>query len=465
MKQFMNQDFMLKTEYAKHLYHEYAEHMPIIDYHCHLSPEEIYEDRTFDNITQVWLGGDHYKWRLMRAHGVEEKYITGDAPDRDKFQKWAETLSFAIGNPLYHWTHMELRMFFGYQGILNSSTAEEVWNLCNEKLKTMSARQMIEMSNVTHLCTTDDPADDLHWHEMIKADGSFLVKVLPAWRPDAVMNLSKEGWPAYIARLSEAAGIAIHDFSSLKEALQNRIAFFADHGCLISDHGLDYVMYEPCNDIQAEEIFAKRMNNEELTGQDLRRFRTALLLFLGREYAKRNWVMQLHYGVIRDNNRKIFHALGPDAGIDSIGSSAPMSELAYFLNALAETDELPRTIVYSLNPNDNTAIETIIGCFQDSSCISKMQHGAAWWFNDHDQGMRDQMKSLAAGGMLADFVGMLTDSRSFLSYARHDYFRRILCDVIGTWVENGEYPDDEEALKQIVQGICYNNAKRYFSFD
>lgn len=465
MKQFMDQDFMLKTEYAKHLYHEYAGHMPIIDYHCHLSPEEIYEDRTFDNITQVWLGGDHYKWRLMRAHGVEEKYITGDAPDRDKFQKWAETLSFAIGNPLYHWTHMELRMFFGYQGILNSSTAEEVWNLCNEKLKTMSARQMIEMSNVTHLCTTDDPADDLHWHEMIKADGSFLVKVLPAWRPDVVMNLSKESWPAYIARLSEAAGIAIHDFSSLKEALKNRIAFFADHGCLISDHGLDYVMYEPCNDIQAEEIFAKRMNNEELTGQDLRRFRTALLLFLGREYAKRNWVMQLHYGVIRDNNRKIFHALGPDAGIDSIGSSAPMSELAYFLNALAETDELPRTIVYSLNPNDNTAIDTIIGCFQDSSCISKMQHGAAWWFNDHDQGMRDQMKSLAAGGMLADFVGMLTDSRSFLSYARHDYFRRILCDLIGTWVENGEYPDDEEALKQIVQGICYNNAKRYFSFD
>ncbi len=464
MRMFMDQDFLLSNETAKHLYHDYASKMPIIDYHCHLSPQEIYEDRTFETITQVWLGGDHYKWRIMRAHGVEEKYITGDGDDRTKFRKWAETVSMAIGNPLHHWSHLELRNFFDYQGGLYEDTADEVYDLCNEKLKTMSARKMIEMSNVTHLCTTDDPVDDLHWHRLIKADESFDVTVLPAWRPDKAMNIAADTYQDYIAKLSEVSGVEIHSYKELMEALKLRLEFFAENGCTVSDHGMENVAYVPASKEEIEAIFAKRMSGEKVSSLEERKFRTAFLTDLGREYAKRNWVMQLHYGVIRDNNKKVFRALGPDAGIDSIGTSAAMSELAYFLNGLAETDELPKTIVYSLNPIDNTAIETIIACFQEGPAVSKMQHGAAWWFNDHKLGMIEQMTSLANEGMLADFVGMLTDSRSFLSYARHEYFRRILCDLAGTWVENGEYPDDEKALKKIIEGISYNNAKRYFEF-
>ncbi len=464
MRKFMDQDFLLSNETAKHLYHDYASKMPIIDYHCHLSPQEIYEDRTFETITQVWLGGDHYKWRIMRAHGVEEKYITGDGDDRTKFRKWAETVSMAIGNPLHHWSHLELRNFFDYQGVLNEDTADEVYDLCNEKLKTMSARKMIEMSNVTHLCTTDDPVDDLHWHRLIKEDESFKVTVLPAWRPDKAMNIAADTYPDYIAKLSDVSGIQIDSYQALIDALRARIEFFAENGCTVSDHGMENVAYVPASKEEIEAIFTKRMSGEKVSSLEERKFRTAFLTDLGREYAKRNWVMQLHYGVIRDNNKKVFRALGPDAGIDSIGTSAAMSELAYFLNGLAETDELPKTIVYSLNPIDNTAIETIIACFQEGPAVSKMQHGAAWWFNDHKLGMIEQMTSLANEGMLADFVGMLTDSRSFLSYARHEYFRRILCDLVGTWVENGEYPDDEKALKKIIEGISYNNAKRYFEF-
>ena len=462
MKRFMDQDFLLSTETAKHLYHDYAAKMPIVDYHCHLSPQEICEDRTFETITQVWLGGDHYKWRIMRTHGVEEKYITGNGDDRTKFRKWAETVSMAIGNPLHHWSHLELRNYFGYQGVLNEDTADEVYDLCNEKLKTMSARKMIEMSNVTHLCTTDDPVDDLHWHRLIKADESFGVTVLPAWRPDKAMNIAADTYPEYIEKLAEVSGIRVRSYKELMEALKLRLDFFTENGCTVSDHGMDDVAFVPAAAEEIEAVFAKRMSGEEVTPLEIRKFRTAFLTDLGREYAKRNWVMQMHYGVIRDNNKKVFRALGPDAGIDSIGTSAPISELAYFLNGLAETDELPKTIVYSLNPIDNTAIETILACFQEGPVISKMQHGAAWWFNDHKHGMTEQMTSLANEGMLADFVGMLTDSRSFLSYARHEYFRRILCDLIGNWVENGEYPDDEKTLKKIVEDISYNNAVRYF---
>ena len=435
MKQFMDEDFLLRSDTAKHLYHDYAENMPIIDYHCHLSPQEICEDRQFTNITQVWLGGDHYKWRIMRAHGIEEKYITGNASDKEKFQKWAEVLSLAIGNPLYHWTHMELKKFFGYQGILNADTAEEVWKICNDKLKTMKARDMICMSGVTHICTTDDPVDDLHWHQKIREDDSFHVHVLPAWRPDQAMSINKPGYINYLNQLSD-----------------------------VSKTRIDYVMYEPADPDEVNRIFLKRLGADYVSEQEEKIFRTAFMKEMGREYAKRNWVMQLHFGVIRDNNRKVFDALGPDAGIDAIGRNAPLNELAAFLNCLAETDELPKTILYSLNPNDNTAIETIMACFQDASCVSKLQHGAAWWFNDHQIGMKAQMTSLACQGMLADFVGMLTDSRSFLSYARHDYFRRVLCDLIGEWVENGEYPCDEHVLKKIIQNICYNNAKMYFGF-
>lgn len=464
MKAFCDKDFMLQSDTAKHLYHDYAAVMPIIDYHCHLSPQEIWEDRKFDNIAQVWLGGDHYKWRIMRTHGVEEKYITGDASDREKFQKWAETVSVAIGNPLHHWSHLELRQFFGYEGVLNADTAEEVWNVCNEKLKTFTARQMIEHANVTHICTTDDPVDDLHFHELIAQDESFKVTVLPAWRPDKAMNLQTKEYLDYVKRLEEVTGEKITSFEELIAALKMRLDYFAQRGCTVSDHGLDYVMYEPSTKEQRNEIFQKRLNNQPLSEKEIRQFKTAFLLEMGKEYGRRNWVMQLHYGVIRDNNKSIFAKLGPDAGIDSIGNSAPINELAYFLNALNEEGLLPKTIIYSLNPIDNTAIETVMTCFQEGPTVSKLQHGAAWWFNDHKQGMIDQMTSLASEGMLADFVGMLTDSRSFLSYARHDYFRRILCNLIGTWVEDGEYPNDEKALETIIKGISYNNAKRYFEF-
>ena len=463
MKAFMDKDFLLSSDTAKHLYHDYAESLPIIDYHCHLNPQEIYEDRKFENITQVWLGGDHYKWRLMRSNGVEERYITGDASDREKFQKWAETIGLAIGNPLYHWSHLELRNYFGYEGILNGDTAEEVWQLCNERLSqpNMSARKLITGSKVVALCTTDDPADSLEWHRKIAEDG-FEVKVLPTFRPDQAMNIEKPGYLDYLKALAEAAGQEIHCFNCLTQALVSRIDFFDSLGCRISDHGLEAVMYAPATKEEIMAIFSKRLKGELPTAEEARKFRTALLLVLGREYAKRGWAMQLHFGVIRNNAQRVFKALGPDAGVDSIGSAASVNELAAFLNALDETGELPKTIIYSLNPNDNAAIETVMGCFQNSDAVSKLQHGSGWWFNDHKQGMIDQMTSLANEGMLAAFVGMLTDSRSLLSYARHEYFRRILCELVGSWVENGEFPNDEKALKQIIEGICVKNAQRYF---
>ena len=466
MKKFMDEEFLLTTETAKKLYHEYAEVMPILDYHCHISPREIYEDRKFENITQVWLGGDHYKWRQMRSNGVEEKYITGDATDREKFQKWAETLEMAIGNPLYHWSHLELKRYFGYEGYLCGDTAEEVWNLCNEKLQNgMSARELIRMSNVTLVCTTDDPVDSLEWHKKIAEDETFDVQVLPAWRPDKAMNLEKPDYLTYLAALSEVSGVEIKSFANLLEALKNRMDFFEACGCSVSDHGLIYVMYAPATEEEVEAIFAKRLSGKAVTTEEEMRFKTACMVALGREYHKKNWVMQLHYGVKRDNNTKIYGNLGPDTGVDCINNYAPSAEMADYLNALAKDDQLPKTILYSLNPTDNASIGTIIGCFQDSSCIGKIQQGSAWWFNDNKTGMQEQMISLANLGLLGNFVGMLTDSRSFLSYTRHEYFRRILCELIGGWVENGEYPEDYKTLEKIVKGISYNNAVRYFGFN
>ena len=467
MKKFMDKDFLLSTETAKKLYHEYAAVMPIIDYHCHINPQEIYEDRKFDNITQVWLGGDHYKWRQMRSNGVEEKYITGDATDREKFQKWAETLELAIGNPLYHWSHLELQRYFGYEGNLNGETAEEVWNLCNEKLAqdSMTARNLIRQSNVTLLCTTDDPVDSLEWHKKLAEDESFEVQVLPAWRPDKAMYLEKPDYTDYIEKLSAVSGVKIDSFATLVEALKVRIEFFASMGCSVSDHGLAYVMHVPATEAEVEEIFAKRMAGEMPDELAEAKFKTAFLVAMGKEYHKRDWVMQLHYGVKRDNARRVFNKLGPDAGIDCISNDTPSTQLADFLNALDETDELPKTIIYSLNPIDNAAIGTIIGCFQNSSAVGKIQQGSAWWFNDHKTGMQEQMTSLASLGLLGNFIGMLTDSRSFLSYTRHEYFRRIMCDLIGKLVENGEFPADMEVLSEIVTNISYNNAVRYFKFN
>ena len=467
MKQFMDKDFLLSTPTAQELYHDFAAKVPVLDYHCHINPQEIAEDRKFENITQVWLGGDHYKWRQMRSNGVEECYITGDAPDREKFQKWAETLEKAIGNPLFHWSHLELQRYFGYTGVLNGDTAEEVWNLCNAKLQepSMSARNLIIQSNVTLICTTDDPADDLKWHKMLAEDKSFPVQVLPAWRPDKAMNLEKPDYGQYLETLAEAANMDIQSFEDLKAALKSRMAFFNEMGCRASDHGLEYVMYVPASDEEVEAVFQKRLNEETVTREEELKFKTAFMLFVAGEYAKMGWAMQLHYGCKRDNNTDMYEKLGPDTGFDCINNYAPSGQIADYLNALNAEGNLPKTVIYSLNPNDDEAIGTIIGCFQNSDAVGKIQQGSAWWFNDHKTGMTKQMTSLANLGLLGNFIGMLTDSRSFLSYPRHEYFRRILCEMIGNWVENGEYPKDMKMLERIVKGISYNNAVRYFGFE
>ena len=466
MKQFMDKDFLLSTPTAQELYHDFAAKVPVLDYHCHINPQEIAEDRKFENITQVWLGGDHYKWRQMRSNGVEERYITGDAPDREKFQKWAETLEKAIGNPLFHWSHLELQRYFGYTGVLNGDTAEAVWNLCNAKLQepSMSVRNLIIQSNVTLICTTDDPADDLKWHKKLAEDKSFPVQVLPAWRPDKAMNLEKPDYGQYLETLAEAANMDIQSFEDLKAALKSRMAFFNEMGCRASDHGLEYVMYVPASDEEVEAVFQKRLNEETVTREEELKFKTAFMLFVAGEYAKMGWAMQLHYGCKRDNNTDMFEKLGPDTGYDCINNYAPSGQIADYLNALNAEGNLPKTVIYSLNPNDDEAIGTIIGCFQNSDAVGKIQQGSAWWFNDHKTGMTKQMTSLANLGLLGNFIGMLTDSRSFLSYPRHEYFRRILCEMIGNWVENGEYPKDMKMLERIVKGISYNNAVRYFGF-
>lgn len=466
MKPFMDENFLLSTETAKTLFHEYAEKTPVLDYHCHINPKEIAEDRQFENITQVWLGGDHYKWRFMRSCGVDEHYITGDAPDKEKFFKWAECLGKAIGNPLFHWSHLELQRYFGYHGVLNKNTAEEVWELCNKKLAepSMSVRSLIKQSGVTLICTTDDPVDSLEWHKKIAEDASFDVQVLPAWRPDKAMNIEKPDYPDYLEKLSAVSGIQITSFAALKDALKKRMEFFASMGCSVSDHALEYVMYVPAKEADLEQIFDKRLKGNSISKEEELKFKTAFILFAGREYSRLNWAMQLHYGCKRDNNTLMFEKLGPDTGYDCINNYAPSAQMADFLNALIRTNELPRTIIYSLNPNDNQAIGTILGCFQDSTAVAKIQQGSAWWFNDHKTGMTEQMISLANLGNLSGFVGMLTDSRSFLSYTRHEYFRRILCDLIGTWVENGEFPNDQDTLGEIVKDISYYNAVRYFGF-
>ncbi len=466
MQAFLSKDFLLTTDTARKLFHEVAAPCPIIDYHCHINPREIYEDRRYENITQVWLGGDHYKWRLMRSAGVPEKYITGDAPDREKFQKWAEVLSRAIGNPLYHWSHLELRRYFGYEGTLSGDTAEAVWALVNEKLQSpgFSVRGLIERSNVELICTTDDPIDTLEWHEKLAADASFRTTVLPAWRPDKAMNIEKPEYLEYLAKLADVSGADIRSFEGLKKALTTRLDYFEAHGCRLSDHALSYVMCAPAEDDEVERVFAKRMGGEPIDEREQAVFKTAFMAFAAREYRRRDWTMQIHYGCRRDNNGPAYRKLGPDTGFDCIDNHTPSAQTAAFLGLLAERDALPRTILYSLNPGDDQAIDTICGCFQNEEAVCKVQHGSAWWFNDHLTGMTNQLIGAANAGYLAGFVGMLTDSRSFLSYPRHEYFRRVLCRLIGQWVEEGQFPDDEKALTDIVRGISHDNAERYFGF-
>ena len=464
MTQFLHDDFLLQNETARMLYHQTASKLPIVDYHCHLDPQAIYEDKLFENITQLWLGGDHYKWRLLRSNGVDEYYITGDAPDREKFQKFAETLPRCIGNPMYHWCHLELKNYFGYGGTLNGDTAEEVWNLCNGLLKTkdFSARSLICRSNVAMVGTTDDPVSDLKWHKLL-AESDFAAKVCPSFRPDPALNCHKPGFAAYIKQLGEAAGMEIRCAADVAKALTCRMEYFAEQGCRASDHGLDYVMYREGTAEQVEAAFQKGIGGEPLTVEETEMYQTCLLLHCGREYARLGWAMQLHFSCFRNPNSRMFAKLGPDCGFDCIAVTDSAAALHSLMNALDITNQLPKTILYSLNPADDQWLDTLLGAYQGTEVPGKIQHGSAWWFNDNKTGMTNQLISLAQLGILGNFIGMLTDSRSFLSYARHEYFRRILCNLIGGWVENGEYPGDMEYLAALVADICCNNAKRYFN--
>lgn len=466
VKKFLDEDFILKSDTAKRLYQEYAKDCPIIDYHCHINPQEIYEDKKYDNITQVWLYGDHYKWRAMRSCGVDEEYITGNASDYEKYLRYAETLELCIGNPLHHWSHMELKKYFGYNGVLNRETAEQVWQLANRILQEepLSVRRIIEKSNVEVICTTDDPVDNLQWHKLIAAEGQMKTKVLPTWRPDKMVNIEKTDFAAYVAVLGESADVEITDLASLKEAAGRRLDYFSEIGCCVSDHGLDYVPYEEGTEEEADQILKKALQGQTVTDREAELYKTVMMKYFAGEYSGRKWVMQLHYGCQRNINSIRFGQLGPDTGYDCISDYAPSGKLTAFLDTVNTACGLPKTILYSLNPNDNTIIDSIIGGFQEA-CPGKIQHGSAWWFNDNKAGMEQQMISLANLGVLGNFVGMLTDSRSFLSYTRHDYFRRILCDLIGRWVEDGEYPEDYASLSRIVKGISYENAKKYFGFE
>ena len=475
MKEFMDKDFLLETETAKHLFHDYAEHMPLVDYHCHINPKEIYEDRRFDNLVEVWLGGkqpeggyfgDHYKWRVMRSNGVSEDYITGDRPDYERFLKFVEALEMAIGNPMYHWCNLELRQFFGYDKPLTVENAEEAWNFCNEKLRTdpnLTVRGIIKKANVAFIGTTDDPVDTLEWHGRIAADKTIDVKVCPSFRPDKAINIQKEGFVEYIGKLAKSVGKeSLDSAEEVMDALVQRLEFFKTMGCRASDHGLDYVPFRPASAKKVNEIFQKAMAGESLSKKEAEKYQTAVLLCLGKAYHRLGIAMQIHYSCYRNANERMFRKLGPDTGFDMIAQNTCGQDIARFLSALDESGELPKTILYSLNPADNAQLGTILGSFQSDEVPGKIQHGSAWWFNDTKSGMEEQMKSLANLSLLGNFVGMLTDSRSFLSYARHDYFRRILCNLVGNWVENGEYPNDDKALKRIVEGVCFRNAERYF---
>ncbi len=476
MKPFMDENFLLETETARHLYHDWASPMPLADYHCHLNPREIYEDRRFNNLTEVWLGGmdengvlagDHYKWRLLRANGVSEDYVTGNQDPYQRFLKLAETLEMAIGNPMYHWCHLELKQFFGVTEPLTTESAPRIWEICNNLLQndpTMTARGLIRKANVKFIGTTDDPVDDLQWHGKIAADESFDVKVCPSFRPDKAMNIHKEGFLAYMDALAKTVNKPrLATIQDVCDALTQRVQYFYDFGCRASDHGFESVPFRQVTMEQADAAYQKALRGETLTEEEIAGYQTTLMLTLGKAYHRLGIVMQLHYSCLRNTNEKMFRKLGADAGYDAIAQNICGSNIAALLSKLDETDQCPKTIVYSLNPADNQQLGTLIGGFQDGITPGKIQHGSAWWFNDHKTGMIDQMTSLANLGLLGNFIGMLTDSRSFLSYARHDYFRRILCNLVGTWVENGEYPNNEKALEKIIKGICYNNAEKYFN--
>jgi glucuronate isomerase len=466
VKEFLDENFLLQTETAKTLYHEFAKHMPIIDYHNHLLPDQIAADINFENITQVWLYGDHYKWRAMRANGVDEHYITGAASDWEKFEKWAETVPYTLRNPLYHWTHLELQRYFDIHEVLSPATAKSIYDECNAKLQTpaYSVQGLLRKMNVKTLCTTDDPLDNLEFHQQIKQSGTEIV-VLPAFRPDKAMNADDvAGLNAYIDKLANITGAAITDYDSYVAALKSRHDYFAANGASVSDHGLEQVYAEDYTAEEINAIFLKIRKSEEISLQENLKFKSALLFVFALWDHEKGWVQQFHLGALRNNNTRLLASLGPDTGFDSIGDFSQGKQLSKFLNKLDSGNQLAKTILYNLNPADNELMATMIGNYQDGTVAGKVQWGSGWWFLDQKDGMIKQLNTLSNMGLLSQFVGMLTDSRSFLSFPRHEYFRRILCDLFGTDVENGEVPYDKEWLGKLIQDICYHNAKTYFNF-
>jgi glucuronate isomerase len=466
MKNFLNEDFLLETKTAQRLYHEYAAGLPIIDYHCHLPPDQIAADINFSSLTKIWLNGDHYKWRAMRANGVDETYITGNKSDAEKFEQWAATVPYTLRNPLYHWTHLELQRYFDVYELLMPETAKEIYDECNEKLKSpeYSVRNLIKKMNVEVICTTDDPLDSLAHHDQLKREG-YDVKVLPAFRPDKAMEANDvKALNAYITKLEEVAGTTINEFESYLHALKRRHNFFAANGCSVSDHGLERLYAERCTDLEIRIIFTKIRNEQRLMPDEVIKFKSTMLYHFAVWDHEKGWVQQYHLGALRNNNSYALSKAGPDTGYDSVGDFSQGESMSWFLNRLQSEDRLTKTILYNLNPSDNEMMATMAGNFNDGSVAGKMQFGSAWWFLDQKDGMTKQINSLSNMGLLSRMVGMLTDSRSFLSFPRHEYFRRILCNIFGNDIENGELPNDIKWTGKIIQDICYYNAKRYFDF-
>ncbi len=464
MRTFMGEDFLLTTETAQKIFEKGAKNTPIFDWHCHLSPKEIYENRQPRDIAELWLGGDHYKWRGMRGYGIDEKYITGDSTPKEKFLKYAEALPYCIGNPLYHWTHLELQRYFGITKPLSSATAEEIWEECNRQIGAggFTPRELIERSNVYCVCTTDDAADSLEYHKLLAEDKSFKCKVLPAFRPDKALGIELDGYNDWVKALENVMGKAVTSFTELNSALLSRIEFFAEMGCRASDHAFTYVPYKRASEDELNVIFKTRLAGEVLGAEEIDKYKTELMLFLANEYARLGWGMEIHIGAMRNNNGVMFKRLGPDTGYDSVADYEIAVNLSRLLDAMNTEYRLPKTVLFTLNPKDNYVLGTMLGNFQSDEAESKIQFGSAWWFNDNYDGMRTQMQTLMNLGVISKFVGMITDSRSFLSYPRHEYFRRILCELLGDLVEEGKYPCDIPFLSKVVQDISYNNAVKYF---
>ena len=460
---YINDDFLINNEVGKKLYLEYAKDMPIYDYHCHLSPKEIYEDKKYENLTEIWLAGDHYKWRAMRINGVEEKYITGDADDYEKFFEFIKTLKYAIGNPLYQWSHLEMSRFFGIDDQLNEENAKMIWDKANEKLKNISARSLIEQSGVTHIGTTDDPADSLEYHKLIREDKTFDVVVFPTFRPDPSFKIEKEGFLGWLKKLEATCEREITSFESYLEALVSRIDYFNEMGSRLADHGFEGFDYKASTKEEAKEIFDKKLNGEDVTADEAAIFRSFMITFYAKEYEKRDWTMQMHIGALRNTNSRRFEELGPDTGFDAMGDYSMAIALNSYFDDLDSEDKLPRTIIYNLNSNDNDVFASLMGNFPKENVPARVAFGTSWWFYDQKYGIEAQMTSMANLALLGRFVGMVTDSRSFLSYTRHDYFRRVACNLIGRWVEENTIPEDYELLGNMVKDICYYNAKNYFN--